>query len=236
MLDVTIGDLIDYFGIGHEWTESIILYVESITEAREFMSAARAFARKKPIVAYKAGRFTQSAEAAASHTGALAGVDTVYEAALNRAGIVRIDEMTDMFDCAELLARQTAPKGPRLAIVTNAGGPGVMATDALMSRNGVLADLSADTFAKLGELLPKAWSQRNPVDVLGDATPERLAGARYRYQRRRRRCRPGGICAAGHQQADRGGRNSDPRGEKVAQADPHLLDGRGLHVGSDRPV
>ncbi len=113
--------------------------MESIDEAREFMSAARAFARNKPIIAYKAGRFAESAQAAASHTGAMAGVDTVYEAAFNRAGIVRVFEMVDMFDCAELLARQKPPKGPHLAIVTNAGGPGVMATDALLEQNGVLA-------------------------------------------------------------------------------------------------
>lgn len=176
MMDVTIGDLIDYFAMD-EATESIILYVESVTEAREFMSAARAFARKKPIIAYKAGRFAQSAEAAASHTGAMAGVDTVYEAAFNRAGIIRIDEMSDMFDCAELLARQTTPKGPRLAIVSNAGGPGVMATDALLARNGVLAELAGETVEKLNDILPAAWSRRNPVDVLGDASPERLARA-----------------------------------------------------------
>lgn len=176
MMDVTIGDLIDYFAMD-EATESIILYIESVTEVREFMSAARAFARRKPIIAYKAGRFVESAEAAASHTGAMAGVDTVYEAAMNRAGIVRLDEMSDMFDCAELLARQTAPKGPRLAIVTNAGGPGVMATDALLARNGELAKLSTETLAKLDEVLPAAWSQRNPVDALGDADPERLAKA-----------------------------------------------------------
>jgi len=176
MLDVTIGDLIDFFAMD-SLTDSIILYVESITEAREFMSAARAFARKKPIIAYKAGRFTESAQAAASHTGAMAGVDTVYEAAFNRAGIVRILEMSDMFDCAELLARQTTPKGPRLAIVTNAGGPGVMATDALLERKGVLAKLADDTIAQLNEHMPPAWSHGNPIDVLGDATPDRLARA-----------------------------------------------------------
>jgi acetyltransferase len=176
MLDVSIGDLIDYFAADGR-TESIILYVESINEAREFMSAARAFARNKPIIAYKAGRFVESAQAAASHTGAMAGVDTVYEAAFNRAGIVRVFEMIDMFDCAELLARHKPPKGPRLAIVTNAGGPGVMATDALLELNGVLATFSTDTLEKLGQQLPAAWSQNNPVDVLGDASPQRLANA-----------------------------------------------------------
>jgi len=176
MLDVSIGDLIDYFAMD-ERTKSIILYVESITEAREFMSAARAFAREKPIIAYKAGRFAQSAEAAASHTGALAGVDPVYEAAFNRAGVVRVFEMADMFDCAELLAKQKPLNGQRLAIVTNAGGPGVMATDALLERKGVLAELSDDSKQRLSDCLPDAWSHSNPVDVLGDAGPQRLAEA-----------------------------------------------------------
>ena len=176
MLDVSIGDLIDYFAVD-PWTDSIILYVESITEAREFMSAARAFARKKPIIAYKAGRFAESAQAAASHTGALAGVDTVYEAAFARAGIVRVQEMADMFDCAELLARQRLPRGPRLAIVTNAGGPGVMAVDALLERKGVLAKLADETIDKLNAELPANWSHGNPVDVLGDASARRLAKA-----------------------------------------------------------
>jgi acetyltransferase len=174
MLDVSMADLIDYFGSATE-TQSIILYVESITEAREFMSAARAFARTKPIVAYKAGRFSESAAAAASHTGAMAGVDAVYEAAFQRAGIVRIFEVDDMFDCAELLARQQPPKGDQLAIVTNAGGPGVMTTDTLISREGHLATISQETIEKLNEFLPPFWSHGNPVDVLGDAPPDRFA-------------------------------------------------------------
>ena len=120
MLDVSMADLIDYFGSATE-TQLIILYVESITEAREFMSAARAFSRTKPIVAYKAGRFPRSAQAAASHTGAMAGVDAVYEAAFQRAGIERIFQIDEMFDCAEILARHQPPKGDRLAILTNAG-------------------------------------------------------------------------------------------------------------------
>ncbi|MCA9103211.1 MAG: bifunctional acetate--CoA ligase family protein/GNAT family N-acetyltransferase [Pirellulales bacterium] len=176
MLDVGMGDLIDYFA-NDRHTEAIILYIESIQEAREFMSAARAFARQKPLIAYKAGRFAESAHAAASHTGAMAGVDNVYEAAFHRAGIVRVSEMADMFDCAELLAKQNPPRGPRLAIITNAGGPGVMATDELLERKGVLAKLSDDTVKKLDDALPPAWSHGNPVDVLGDATPERLATA-----------------------------------------------------------
>ncbi len=176
MLDVSMGDLIDYFGSASD-TQSIILYIESISEAREFMSATRAFARSKPIVAYKAGRFAESAQAAASHTGAMAGVDAVYEAAFQRAGIERIFQIEDMFDCAEILARQQPPKGDRLAIVTNAGGPGVMTTDALIERNGELAQLSEETIAKLNAILPPFWSHNNPIDVLGDAPPERFAKA-----------------------------------------------------------
>lgn len=176
MLDVSVGDLIDYVA-GDESTEAIILYVESIDESRQFMSAARAFARDKPIVAYKAGRFEQSAKAAASHTGAMAGVDDVYQAAFDRAGIVRTFELDDMFDCAELLARHPSPRGARLAIITNAGGPGVMATDTLIERKGELANLSGDTLQQLNNVLPPAWSKGNPIDVLGDAPPQRFADA-----------------------------------------------------------
>jgi acetyltransferase len=176
MLDVGMDDLIDYFAEDDQ-TEAIIMYVESIHEPRQFVSAARAFTRSKPIIAYKAGRFAESAEAAASHTGAMAGVDAVYEAAFARAGITRVFGVAEMFDCAGLLARQSPPKGRRLAIVTNAGGPGVMATDALLAEQGSLATLSAETINKLNESLPEAWSRRNPVDVLGDATPERLKRA-----------------------------------------------------------
>ena len=176
MLDVSMGDLIDYFGSRTE-TRSIILYMEAIGEAREFLSAARAFARTKPIVAYKAGRFPESAQAAASHTGAMVGVDAVYEAAFQRAGIERILEIDDMFDCAELLARQLSPKSDRLAIITNAGGPGVMTTDALIAHGGHLAVLAAETLAALDEILPECWSRGNPVDIVGDAPPERFAGA-----------------------------------------------------------
>ncbi|MBN1591302.1 MAG: bifunctional acetate--CoA ligase family protein/GNAT family N-acetyltransferase [Pirellulales bacterium] len=176
MLDVSMGDLIDYFGTQTD-TQSIILYIESISEAREFMSAARAFARTKPIVAFKAGRFAESAQAAASHTGAMAGVDAVYEAVFQRAGIVRIFEVDDMFDCAELLARQRPPKGDRLGIITNAGGPGVMTTDALIARDGKMAALADETVEQLNAVLPPFWSHGNPVDVLGDAPPERFAKA-----------------------------------------------------------
>ncbi|HVN76395.1 MAG TPA: bifunctional acetate--CoA ligase family protein/GNAT family N-acetyltransferase [Thermoanaerobaculaceae bacterium] len=176
MVDVEFGDLIDYFG-EDEQTESVILYVESLRDARRFMTAARAFARTKPIVAYKAGRFPESARAAASHTGALASEDAIYEAAFERAGIARVFEIGDVFNCAELVGRHRGPAGPRLAIVTNAGGPGVMATDALIARDGVLAELAPATLAALDEALPPAWSHGNPVDVLGDATSKRYSRA-----------------------------------------------------------
>lgn len=176
MLDVSMADFIEYFAADSQ-TESLILYVESLSHAQEFLSAARAFACHKPIVAYKAGRFAESAQAAASHTGALAGVDAVYEAAFRRAGIERVFSVDDMFDCAELLARQKPPRGSRLAIITNAGGPGVMATDVLMEQRGQLARLSATTMERLNQALPSHWSHNNPVDVLGDAPPERYATA-----------------------------------------------------------
>lgn len=175
-LDVDFGDLIDFLGEDEE-TKSIILYIESIEQARKFMTAARAFARTKPIVAYKAGRFPESAEVAASHTGAMAAEDAVYDAAFQRAGIARVFDFGDIFDVAELIGRHKIPKGPHLAIVTNAGGPGVMATDALIAENGVLAKLSDQTISKLNEILPPFWSHGNPVDVLGDAPSKRFAKA-----------------------------------------------------------
>ena len=175
-LDIDFGDLIDYLG-EDERTRSIILYVESIGQARKFMTAARAFARSKPIVAYKAGRFPESAQVAASHTGALAAEDAVYDAAFQRAGLARVLDIGEIFDCAELVGRQKVPLGPRLAVVTNAGGPGVMAVDALIQAGGSLAKLGADTLARLDEALPPCWSHGNPVDVLGDARSKRLAKA-----------------------------------------------------------
>ncbi len=175
-LDVDFGDLIDYLG-EDEKTRSIIMYVESIGQARKFMTAARAFARGKPIVAYKAGRFPESAQVAASHTGALAAEDAIYDAAFQRAGLARVLDIGEIFDCAELIGRQKIPLGPRLAVVTNAGGPGVMAVDALIAASGVLAQLAPETLARLDEVLPPCWSHGNPVDVLGDARSKRLAKA-----------------------------------------------------------
>jgi len=176
MLDVDFGNLIDYLGEDEE-TKCIILYIESISKARQFMTAARAFARSKPIIAYKAGRFPESAEVAASHTGAMAAADNVYDAAFQRAGIVRIYDIGKIFDIAELVGRKKVPAGQRLAIVTNAGGPGVMATDALIALKGELAKLTDKTIDELNQNLPEFWSHGNPVDVLGDARPKRYAKA-----------------------------------------------------------
>ncbi len=175
-MDVNFGDLIDYFGQDPS-TKSIVLYVESLSNARAFMSAARAFARKKPIIVYKSGRFPESAKAAASHTGALASEDDVYDAVFKRAGLARVYDIGNIFDFTDLIGRRRAPKGSGLAIVTNAGGPGVMATDALISIGGKLVELSDSTMQKLNDYLPPFWSHGNPVDVLGDAPPERLAKA-----------------------------------------------------------
>ena len=176
MSDIDIGDLIDYLGQDAH-TRSLFLYVENITNARKFMSAARAFARSKPIIVYKAGRFAASAQAAVSHTGAMAGEDAVYDAAFRRAGLVRVQRIEDVFASAELLAREHPVRRGRLAIVTNAGGPGVMAADALLARDGALAELQPQTLAALDVALPPAWSHANPIDVLGDAQPQRFGDA-----------------------------------------------------------
>lgn len=175
-IDIDFGDLIDYFG-EDENTKSILLYIESISNPKRFMSAARAYARTKPIIAYKAGRFPESAVAASSHTGALASEDAIYDAAFQRAGLARVFEIGEMFDVAELIGRHKIPKGPRLAIVTNAGGPGVMASDALIEAGGHLAVLSPQTIETLNQALPSAWSHGNPVDVLGDAKSKTVAKA-----------------------------------------------------------
>ncbi len=176
MLDVDFGDLIDYFGSDPK-TKSILMYIEGITEARKFMSAARHFARTKPIIVVKSGKFSESAKAAASHTGSLSGEDAIYDAAFKRAGVVRVNEIADLFNAAEVLGTQPLPKGPRLAIITNAGGPGVMATDSLIAQGGKLAKLSQKTLDSLNAVLPPFWSHGNPVDVLGDARSERYKAA-----------------------------------------------------------
>jgi len=176
MLDVDFGDLIDYFGMDIH-TRSIVLYVESITDARQFMSSTKAFARAKPIIVIKSGRFKEGAKAAASHTGALAGEDDIYEAAFRRSGVVRVKNIMDLFDCAAILAKQTRPTGPNIAVVTNAGGPGVLATDSIVEHGGKLATLAPETLEKLDKVLPSHWSHGNPVDIIGDGDDERYQNA-----------------------------------------------------------
>lgn len=174
MADVDFGDMLDYLGDDPQ-TRAILLYVEAVTSARKFMSAARAAARRKPVLVVKVGRFAQSQKAAASHTGALAGSDKVYDAAFRRAGMLRVRDMAELFEAAETLATTQPQRGDRLAILTNGGGPAVLATDALIERGGVLASLSSATLAKLDASLPRTWSHGNPIDMVGDAD-----AARYR--------------------------------------------------------
>ncbi|MEN9204148.1 MAG: bifunctional acetate--CoA ligase family protein/GNAT family N-acetyltransferase [Thermostichus sp. DG_1_6_bins_120] len=174
MLDVGWGDLIDYLG-DDPHTHSIVLYMESIGDARSFLSAAREVALSKPIIVIKAGRTQAAAQAAASHTGSLTGSDDVLEAAFRRCGVLRVNHIEDLFDMAEVLAKQPRPKGPHLSIITNAGGPGVLATDALIRAGGALTELSATTVEALNRFLPPHWSHGNPIDILGDAEPERFA-------------------------------------------------------------
>ncbi len=171
MLDVGWGDLIDYLG-QDDATQSIVMYMESVGDARSFLSAAREVALRKPIIIIKAGRTEAAAHAAASHTGSLTGSDEVLDAAFRRSGVLRVERISDVFYMAEVLAKQPRPKGNRLTIITNAGGPGVLATDALIGGGGELAEISAETIEALNKILPPAWSHNNPVDVLGDATPE----------------------------------------------------------------
>ncbi|MBV8268153.1 MAG: bifunctional acetate--CoA ligase family protein/GNAT family N-acetyltransferase [Planctomycetaceae bacterium] len=176
MLDVGWGDLIDYLGADSR-TTSIILYIESIGDARGFLSAAREVALNKPIIALKAGRTQAAAKAAASHTGSLTGSDEALDAAFRRCGVLRVDRISEMFSMAEVLAMQPRPKGPGLSIITNAGGPGVIATDALINGGGELAPLAPETIGALDRILPAHWSHANPVDILGDAEPDRYARA-----------------------------------------------------------
>jgi acetyltransferase len=176
MLDVDWGDLIHYYGEDPH-TRSILLYIESISDPRSFMSAARQVALTKPVIVIKAGRTEAASKAAASHTGALTGSDEVLDAAFRRCGVLRVDRIADLFYMAEALGKQPRPAGPRLAIVTNAGGPGVLATDALIRTGGELAVLSDKTMAELNAFLPEHWSHNNPVDILGDSDPERFRRA-----------------------------------------------------------
>jgi len=176
MADVGWGDLIHHLG-DDPATRSIIIYMESIGNARAFLSAAREVALTKPIIVIKTGRTEAAARAAASHTGTLTGSDEVLDAAFRRVGVLRVNTIGELFDMAEILAKQPRTKGPRLAIVTNAGGPGGLAADALSLSGGELSELSQDTFAALNEMLPSHWSRNNPIDVLGDASAERYAQA-----------------------------------------------------------
>ncbi|NBC85099.1 MAG: GNAT family N-acetyltransferase [Bacteroidetes bacterium] len=176
MLDVDWGDVIHYLGDDPK-TDAIVLYMESIGDARSFISAARDVAQSKPIIVIKAGRTQAAAKAAASHTGTLAGSDAVLDAAFRRTGVLRVDRINDLFYMAEVLAKQPRPRGPRLTILTNAGGPGVLATDALIEGGGELTPISDHAMEQFGGVLPDAWSHGNPVDILGDADPERYAKA-----------------------------------------------------------
>ncbi|MFT5763874.1 MAG: acetyltransferase [Saprospiraceae bacterium] len=176
MIDVGFHDLIDYFGNDPN-TSSIVIYMESLTYTRKFMSAARAFARTKPIIVLKAGKSDAGAKVALSHTGTLAGNEMAFEAAFKRAGIISVNTIDELFNSAQALAMQPRPKGNKLAIVTNAGGPGVLATDHLIKLGGQLAELGEETYEKLNKALPAVWSHGNPVDVLGDASAERYMDA-----------------------------------------------------------
>ncbi|MGC8817014.1 MAG: bifunctional acetate--CoA ligase family protein/GNAT family N-acetyltransferase [Candidatus Hadarchaeum sp.] len=176
MLDIDFGDLIDYLGEDPR-TRSVIIYMEGVGSARKFISAAKGFARTKPIIIIKPGKYAESAKAVKSHTGALAGNFEVYQAAFRRAGVVMVDEIEDLFNCASVLDSRYLPAGPNIAVVTNAGGPGVIAADAIIDNFGELADLSPETITALNKVLPPQWSKGNPVDILGDADVERYAKA-----------------------------------------------------------
>jgi len=176
MLDLGWGDLIYYFG-DDPYTKSILLYMESVGDARSFLSAAREVALTKPIIVIKAGRSEAASRAAASHTGALTGSDEVLDAAFRRTGVLRVHNIADLFYMAETLGRQPRPRGPRLTILTNAGGPGVLATDSLVANGGQLAELSPESLQRLDEFLPPHWSHNNTIDILGDADSERYARA-----------------------------------------------------------
>jgi acetyltransferase len=176
MADVGFHDLIDYFGTDPN-TSSIVIYMESLSNARKFMSAARAFSRNKPIIVLKAGKSSAGAKVALSHTGTLAGNDRAFDAAFKRAGVIPVNTIEELFNAAQTLAMQPRPEGKRLAIVTNAGGPGVLATDHIVQLGGKLATLSETTMETLNGALPPMWSHGNPIDVLGDAGEEKYGVA-----------------------------------------------------------
>lgn len=174
MIDVSWGDLISYFGKDYR-TKSIVIHMEAVGEARSFLSAAREVAFTKPIIVIKSGRTEAAAKAVASHTGVMIGSDAVLDAAFQRGGVLRVDTIADLFAMAEVLDKQPRPRGPRLTIVTNAGAPGVLATDALIPRGGQLAALSPETVQALNKVLPKHWSHDNPIDIIGNADADRYA-------------------------------------------------------------
>jgi len=174
MLDVSWGDLLHHLGNDAQ-TKSIVLYMESIGDARGFMSAAREVSLSKPIIVIKAGSTEAAAKAAASHTGSLAGSFDVLRTAFRRVGVMRVERISELFNMADILSKQPRPRGKRLAIITNAGGPGVLATDALIQQGGALSELSPETVEALNSFLPAHWSHANPIDILGDATPETFA-------------------------------------------------------------
>ena len=176
MLDIGWGDLIRFLGNDPQ-THSIMIYMESVGDAPAFLAAVREVASLKPIVVIKVGRTDAAAKAAASHTGALTGSDEVLDAAFRRAGVLRVDTIEEFFSMAKVLAKQPLPRGPRLSIVTNAGGPGVLATDMLVERGGLLATLAPETLTELNKVLPPHWSHSNPIDILGDADAARYAAA-----------------------------------------------------------
>ncbi len=176
MLDVGWGDVIDYLGDDPN-TDSIVIYMETIGDARAFLSSAREVALTKPIIVIKPGRTAEAAKAAASHTGSLTGSDDVLDAAFRRAGVLRVNSISELFEVSEILAKQPRPRGRRLSIVTNAGGPGVIATDALIGGGGELSEISPETMGALNAVLPSVWSHNNPIDIIGDAPPDRYAKA-----------------------------------------------------------
>ena len=176
LADVDFGDMLDYLADDPQ-TTAILMYVEAVTHARKFMSAARRAARVKPVIAIKAGRHSEAAKAVASHTGALAGADAVYDAAFRRAGMLRVYQLDELFAAAQTLALARMPAGGRLAILTNGGGMGILATDSLIDTGGTLAELAPETIRQLDGVLPAGWSHGNPVDIIGDAPPERFAAA-----------------------------------------------------------
>src|ERR1051326_631614 len=176
MLDVGWGDLIYYLGDDPQ-TKSIVIYMETIGNARAFLSAAREVALTKPIIVIKPGRTEGAAKAAASHTGSLTGSDEVLEVAFRRSGVLRVNSIAELFYLAEVLGKQPRPKGPRLTVLTNAGGPGVLAADALITNGGELTKLSPETMEEFNQFLPASWSHNNPVDIIGDASPERYSKA-----------------------------------------------------------